>query len=125
MSRGILPRVTLLAALALVAGAAPTVHAHTFLDHAVPAVGSTVNAAPAAIELDFTEDVEAAFSTVEVTASADGAKVEAKALEHPAPGVLLLPLPRLAPGEYAVRWKVVSVDTHSSEGSFRFCFAPP
>jgi hypothetical protein len=116
--------VILLAALAIVAGAAPPVHAHAFLDHAVPAVGSTVSTAPAAIELDFTEGVEAAFSTVELT-SAAGAKVETKALEHPETNVLRLPIPGLAPGEYAVRWKVVSVDTHPSEGSFRFRFAPP
>ena len=33
---------------------------------------------------------------------------------------LVLPLPRLAPGRYRVRWHVVSVDTHRTEGSFEF-----
>ena len=111
------------AVLAFVASAAP-LHAHAFLDHAVPAVGSTVATAPAALELDFTEGIEAAFSAVDVTAPS-GVKLETNALEHPAANVLRLPLPRLAPGDYAVHWKVVSVDTHSTEGSFHFRVAAP
>jgi len=29
-------------------------------------------------------------------------------------------LPQLKPGRYRVRWHVVSVDTHRTEGSFEF-----
>jgi hypothetical protein len=34
--------------------------------------------------------------------------------------MLRLALPPLAPGEYTVRWAVVSVDTHPTEGTFTF-----
>ncbi len=117
-------RIVALAVPAFLAGAAPVVHAHAMLDHAVPAVGATVATAPKSVELTFTEDVEPAFSTIEI-AGPGGAKVEAKAVEHPQSAVLVLPLPALAPGEYSVHWKVVSVDTHATEGSFRFRVRAP
>ena len=41
-------------------------HAHAFLDHASPRVGSTVAIAPRELLLWFTEKLEPAFSTVEV-----------------------------------------------------------
>jgi len=67
---------------------------------------------------------EAAFSTIEL-ATASGAKIATKPLEHPESTVLVLPLPALAPGEYSVHWKVVSVDTHSTEGTFHFHIKAP
>jgi methionine-rich copper-binding protein CopC len=96
----------------------PPAGAHAFLDHADPRVGSTV-APPPAVTLNFTEPVEEAFSHVEVL-DPSGNRLETGALEHPAPATLRLPLPPLAPGDYTVRWAVVSVDTHPTEGTFTF-----
>jgi len=118
------PRATAFVVAASVAAAASTLHAHALLDHAVPAVGSTVKSPPAAVELVFSEDVEPAFSTIEVSGAGD-ARVETKAMEHPSSGVLVAPLPPLAPGDYSVHWKVVSVDTHVTEGRFRFRVEAP
>jgi copper resistance protein C len=42
-------------------------HAHAFLDHASPLVGSTVASAPHEVSLTFTQNLEAAFSNVAVT----------------------------------------------------------
>jgi copper resistance protein C len=39
-------------------GAAPSVRAHAFLDHASPAVGSAVPASPPNVTLWFTQDLE-------------------------------------------------------------------
>src|SRR5258707_599026 len=44
--------------------AAPTARAHAFLDHASPAVGSTLQQAPATISLWFTQELEPAVRTV-------------------------------------------------------------
>jgi methionine-rich copper-binding protein CopC len=33
---------------------------------------------------------------------------------------LIVSLPNLADGEYSVSWKVVSVDTHHTNGDFKF-----
>ena len=34
--------------------------------------------------------------------------------------LLVVPLPALAPGRYTVRWRVLSVDTHVTEGDYHF-----
>lgn len=107
----------------LVLGGAATAGAHTFLDHARPKVGSTVEAPPAAITLVFTEAVEPALSRVDVLDAAEHA-VAARPLEHPAADTLVLPLAPLAPGSYTVHWRVVSVDTHATEGRFDFAVKP-
>jgi copper resistance protein C len=52
--------------------AAEAAWAHAFLDHAEPRVGSSVAAAPRQLSLWFTQNLEPAFSTVEVQNSAGG-----------------------------------------------------
>jgi copper resistance protein C len=49
--------------------------AHAFLDRASPAVGSTVGAAPHEVSLTFTQNLEGAFSTIQVTGP-NGARVD-------------------------------------------------
>src|SRR5712671_5212472 len=41
-------------------------HAHAFLDHADPRVGNTVKSPPRAVALWFTQNLESAFSTIEI-----------------------------------------------------------
>ena len=101
--------------------AAAPAHAHAFLDHANPAVGSTVPTAPADITLWFTEHIEPAFSTATVT-DATGQRVD-RGDAHVAadnPAELQLGLKPLTPGTYTVHWHVVSVDTHTTAGTFSF-----
>jgi len=102
----------------------PPIHAHAFLDHAEPRVGSSVDSPPSAVQLRFTEPIEPAFCRLEVIDAA-GKRVDTPAPEHPAPDALRVTLPSLAPGEYTVRWAVVSVDTHPTEGSFTFSVKTP
>ena len=49
--------------------------AHAFLDHAEPAVGSEIKQAPSVVKLWFTQNLEPAFSAVEVQ-DAQGKGVE-------------------------------------------------
>jgi copper resistance protein C len=91
--------------------------AHAFLDHANPRVGSTVRTAPREVTLWFTQKLEPSFSSAQVT-DASGARVDQGAhAEGMQLHVALKPLP---PGTYRVRWKVLSVDTHTTQGSFTF-----
>jgi methionine-rich copper-binding protein CopC len=98
--------------------------AHAYLDHAEPKVGSTVRAPPSAVTITFTEGVEPAFSKIEVT-DGQGKPVAVGALEHPEAATLRVSLPSLASGTYHVRWKVVSEDTHETEGTFEFFLEAP
>jgi methionine-rich copper-binding protein CopC len=95
--------------------------AHAFLDRAEPRVGSTVRPAPPELRLWFTQDLEPAFSTVRVL-DATGRRVDsANPRVDPADRSLLrVSLQALGPGVYTVVWRVVSVDTHASEGDFIF-----
>jgi methionine-rich copper-binding protein CopC len=105
----------------LVALGAGEASAHAFLDHAVPPVGATVATSPSTLQLFFSEPIEPSFSGV-LLATAAGQRVTtgAAAIDPNNPAALVLPLPLLAPGRYRVRWHVVSVDTHRTEGSFEF-----
>ena len=101
-----------------------TGYAHAFLDHADPKVGSTVRSPPGAVTLTFTEGVEPAFSKLEVD-DANAKPVAVGDLEHPESATLRVKLPALPSGTYKVHWKVVSVDTHETEGTFAFTVETP
>jgi copper resistance protein C len=100
---------------------APTVQAHAFLDHATPAVGSTVPAAPEAVTMWFTQELEPAFTTATVT-DASGNTVDAGPAQVDAKDrtELRVALKKLSPGTYTVSWHALSVDTHTTTGHFTF-----
>jgi len=107
------------------AGVPSPAFAHAFLDHATPAVGSTIHAPPARVELWFTEELEPAFSTVRVLDQANRRRDNGDAKVDPRDRTALrVSLPALAPGRYRVEWRVLSVDTHVTEGDFTFVIAP-
>jgi copper resistance protein C len=112
----------LLALLALIASPAG---AHAFLDHANPGVGSSLSTAPTTISIWFTQELEPAFSTIEVR-DQSGNRVDAgdAAVDASDPTILRATLKPLPPGTYKVAWRVVSVDTHSTEGTFTFRVGP-
>jgi methionine-rich copper-binding protein CopC len=116
---------TLVAAAALVLASVVTAHAHAQLERADPRVGSTVSAAPSALTLNFSEGVEPAFSTVQVT-DASGRRVDAgkPRVDKGNPRQVQVPLKALPPGQYTVHWRVLSADTHKTEGSFGFEVRP-
>lgn len=91
--------------------------AHAMLDHADPRVGSTVTTPPKELALWFTEKLEPAFSTAEVH-NAQGTVLSGKA--RVSGEQLRVPLKPLPPGTYLVKWRVLSVDTHRTQGSFTF-----
>src|SRR5436190_8965098 len=92
--------------------------AHALLDRAEPRVGNTVATAPREVTLWFTQKLEAAFSGVRVT-NAAGQRVDAGGTRVNG-NVMSVTLRSGGPGTYRVDWKVLSVDTHTTEGSFTF-----
>jgi copper resistance protein C len=95
--------------------------AHAFLDHAEPKVGSTVTNSPAEIKIWFTQELEPAFSALEVQ-DAQGREVDKKDahLDDKDKSLFLVSLPQLPAGTYTVIWHAVSVDTHRTQGRFQF-----
>jgi methionine-rich copper-binding protein CopC len=112
-------RISILAAAILLAFMPSTgTQAHAFLDHAEPRVGSTVSTAPRELALFYTQNLEPAFSSVEVS-DANGARVDLGKPKTSA-STMRVGLKQLPPGTYRVRWQVLSVDTHTTQGSFTF-----
>jgi len=99
--------------------------AHAHLDHSTPAVGSTVAQSPKEVSQWFTEALEAKFSTIEVR-DAQGKPMQAgpATLARDNTAQLRVPLKPLPPGTYKVIWRVLSVDTHRTEGDFTFRVGP-
>ena len=111
-----------LASLATVSSA----RAHAFIDHTEPLVGGAVKQAPTEVRLWYTQGLEPAFSRVQVFDAA-GKEVDKKDI-HLDPKnnhLLIVSLPAgLGAGTYKVVWRVVSVDTHTTEGAFKFRVEP-
>jgi methionine-rich copper-binding protein CopC len=106
----------------LAAAAATPAFSHAALNQAEPRVGSTVDAAPHEVVLSFTEQLEPAFSRIEVR-DADGKRVDGGPTKVDR-STMRVPLSPLGAGSYKVNWQVLSVDTHKSEGSFSFTVKP-
>lgn len=105
--------------------AAASAQAHALLDHADPKVGSTVAESPAVVKLWFTQELEPAFSTLEVD-DAHGKQVDKKDahLDDKDKTLFIVSLPKLPAGDYTVNWHAVSEDTHKTQGSFKFTIKP-
>ena len=93
-------------------------HAHAMLASASPSVGGSVGAAPRQVTLSFTQGLEPAFSSVQVTDS-KGARVDTGKAQVSG-STMSVGLKNLGPGTYHVHWHVLSVDTHKTQGSFSF-----
>jgi copper resistance protein C len=114
-------KTNMIALLPMLLLAAAAAHAHAMLDHASPSVGSTVASPPRTLSLSFTQNLEPAFSTVQVH-DAGGTRVDQgrAQVDRANPSVMHIGLKPLRPGTYKVHWRVLSVDTHTTEGSFSF-----
>ena len=108
---------TLMVALLAFASA---VAAHSFPEEQHPAAGQTLSTAPSEVRIKFDAPIEKLFAKLQVfdtsgknhavgtpQVSADGIELSTK-------------LDNLTPGEYTVKWAVVCVDTHHTEGSYSF-----
>jgi methionine-rich copper-binding protein CopC len=112
-----------IAALIYIALGVTAAQAHAHLDHANPPVDGTVANAPQEVALFYTQNLEPAFSTVEVTDSRGGRVDEGKAQVNG--NIMRIGLKPIGPGSYKVHWHAISVDTHSTEGTFTFRVGGP
>ena len=99
----------------------PAAQAHSFLDHARPSVGSSVQRPPNDLSLWFSTQIEPAFASVEVRDEA-GRRVDLGDARVDATDATLIraSLLPLQPGLYKVIWRVLSVDSHPTQGDFTF-----
>ncbi|HEV2530400.1 copper resistance protein CopC [Phenylobacterium sp.] len=109
-------------AIALWAGQAS---AHARLLHAAPRVGATVAQSPSELRLAFSESIDPAQSSVSLSGPHGLVALGRLRLDAADKRIAVATVPvRLAPGAYRVQWSVISLDTHHTEGDFRFKVAP-
>jgi methionine-rich copper-binding protein CopC len=105
--------------LLLASGAA---NAHAMLDHSDPRVGNKVASLPPEVTLTFTQKLEPAFSSITVT-NAAGQRVDS-GKTRVSGNQMSVSLKGGGAGTYRVNWRVLSVDTHRTEGGFSFQVGP-
>jgi methionine-rich copper-binding protein CopC len=103
--------------------------AHAHLESELPAADSEVTT-PKELRLTFSEGVEEKFTKVAISLDGPGQSTEIiqtqSVTTDPVDKKVLIVVPAmpLAPGTYKVEWHAVSVDTHKSEGIYRFKVTP-
>jgi hypothetical protein len=99
--------------------------AHAALVGSVPAQRATVTSPPPRVVLTFNERLEPAYTRLTVW-DASGQQIDLRdgAVDPSNPKIVTVSLPRLGPGRYTVRYRVLSVDGHIVEASFHFSIAP-
>jgi methionine-rich copper-binding protein CopC len=116
-------KILVLGAGLIVLGVGHDASAHAFLLKSDPVVGATI-AAPKTIRLEFSEAVELALSGVDLASGARNVAIPKAHFNGSDHKVLLTDLPTLQPGAYRVKWHVVSVDSHRTEGDYVFTVKP-
>lgn len=114
-AKRVLPLVLLLALLA------PSAAAHAVLASADPPVNGRAEEGIQVITFRFTEDVEREYTTADLVdlqgVSRAAGPVEFDPDER---NVIRLPVEPLESGIYSASWRALSVDTHTTRGSFVF-----
>lgn len=111
--------VLLVSIIVLLAGAAAA-SAHSFPEEESPSAGQTLSAPPAEVSIKFDAPIEHLFAKIEVD-DPDGKNyalgdpvISADALS------IAVKVGALAPGVYTVKWAVLCIDTHHTNGSYIF-----
>ena len=95
----------------------PCAQAHAHLQASIPRDGSTLGTAPAALVLQFSEAARLTALWIEKS----GAEKQKLTRLPPEPqNRIAVSLPKLAPGEYVVSWRVLGSDGHVVPGKIRF-----
>jgi copper resistance protein C len=108
-------------AAVLVLALSGTALGHVALESSDPPDGATLDAAPGAVTLTFTEDLDPGRSNFTLVGPAG--TVGSATVRPEDPRRLVLPTPRLEPGDYEVRWAAVGMDAHLERGIVRFTVA--
>jgi methionine-rich copper-binding protein CopC len=126
MARSLCRRLPIvLCAIAGVTGRPAVAHAHAVVTKAMLRDATVVAGVPSETTLEFNSAIEAKLAKITLV---DGQGTERPLAlapgEHPA-NVLVVSLPALAPGRYALRYKVLAADGHVTESVLRFRVAAP
>jgi methionine-rich copper-binding protein CopC len=99
------------------------VRAHSFPEVETPAAGQTLSTTPSEVTIKYDAPIEKLFAQLAVIGP-DGSDVaEGKPMVGSDGYTLAVKVPKLKPGDYLVKWGVVCIDTHHTQGSYTFTVA--
>ena len=108
------------AGIAIAMSIAGVASAHSFPESQTPSAGQKLASAPAEVTINFDAPIEKLFAKLEVT-GADGRDEAAGAPQISDDGRhMSVKVASLKPGDYTVKWAVVGIDTHHTQGSYTF-----
>jgi methionine-rich copper-binding protein CopC len=113
-------------AAAVIASTPAQAAAHALVLESTPAPGASLTEPPAQVYLRFNSKLEKRLSHVSLSTE-KGRPVALPIAVNGSekPDRLVLPLAPLAPGAYVIRYKVLAVDGHITEGVLRFSVLEP
>ena len=102
-------------------------YAHAIVLESSPRPGAVLARPPAQITLRFNSKIEKRFTRITLAAGDRAPAPIALPGEDAAapPDRVVIPLSPLAPGVYVLRYRVLAVDGHITEGALRFTVGPP
>jgi len=99
------------------------VSAHAKVQQSIPAANAKLDSSPTAIKIEYSEGFNADVSQITLE-DETGRTIEGK-LGKEGERWLVYQIPELAAGVYTVKYKVLSSDTHVTEGTFNFSVVMP
>ena len=109
--------------LAAMAAAAAPASSHSFPEAEHPAVDQTLGSSPSEVSIRFDAPIEKLFAVLQVLDAAGRNVAAGQPVVGPRGYTLSVKVPPLKPGEYTVKWGVVCIDTHHTQGSYTFTVA--
>ena len=92
--------------------------AHAHLQHSDPADGAVISDAPAQFTLQFSEPAQ--LTALTLSKAGQSAPQKITPLPSAAAAQLHVAAPRLEPGDYELRYRVISADGHLMAGKIHF-----
>ncbi|RKL67035.1 hypothetical protein CR203_10975 [Salipaludibacillus neizhouensis] len=93
--------------------------AHAYLTQSSPSQETQLEESPTEIKVQFSEPIDTAISQIKLK-NGDGDVMEGELLSGEEDNSLVLLIPELENDRYHVSWQVLALDSHITEGSFRF-----
>jgi methionine-rich copper-binding protein CopC len=95
-------------------------HAHSLPESEAPAAGQTLSQSPSEVKIKYDAPIEKLFAQLAVIDSSGQNVADGAPVVDGDGYTLTVKVPRLKPGSYLVKWRVVCIDSHHTEGSYTF-----
>ena len=109
--------------LGVIVTAAAPASPHSFPEQQNPAAGQTLTSPPSAVSIKYDAPIEKLFANLQVRGPDGKDDAVGKPQVSDDGYTLSVKVGALRPGEYVVKWSVIGIDTHHTQGSYSFTVA--